>query len=85
MTSMQVRIENKLNEAFSPIHLKVVNDSSKHKGHVGDDGSGESHFSVFIKTAEFNGMNRVQSHKLVYDVLKYELSIIHALSLLVEK
>ncbi|HAD16531.1 MAG TPA: BolA family transcriptional regulator, partial [Erythrobacter sp.] len=39
-------MEDLLKEAFSPTRLEVINDSAKHSGHAGDDGSGESHFTV---------------------------------------
>ena len=38
-------IEMLLRAAFSPTRLAVINDSGKHHGHSGDDGSGESHVS----------------------------------------
>ena len=42
-------IYRKLNEAFSPDQLEVVNDSASHAGHSGDDGTGETHFNVSIR------------------------------------
>ena len=40
-----------LTSAFTPNRLAVVNDSASHSGHSGDDGSGESHFTVEIESA----------------------------------
>ncbi len=34
-----------LTQAFAPTRLAIINDSAKHSGHMGDDGSGESHFT----------------------------------------
>ena len=54
-----------LDAAFAPTHLAVVNDSANHHGHSGDDGSGESHFTVEIESARFAGVSRVQRQRMV--------------------
>ena len=58
-----------LEQAFAPLHLEVENDSAKHLGHSGDDGSGESHFTVIIESAAFAGIGRVARHRLVNEAL----------------
>ena len=52
-------------EAFAPERLEVINDSAKHRGHTGDDGSGESHFTVVIESAAFAGKSRLQRQRMV--------------------
>ncbi len=54
-----------LEAAFAPTQLAVVNDSARHHGHSGDDGSGESHFTVEIESAAFAGASRLQRQRLV--------------------
>lgn len=58
-------IEVLLQEAFLPTRLEVINDSARHRGHMGDDGSGESHFTVVIESVAFAGKNRVERQRLV--------------------
>jgi BolA family transcriptional regulator, general stress-responsive regulator len=58
-------IEKRLREALAPSHLAVINDSAKHHGHAGDDGSGESHFTVEIEAEAFAGMTRLQRQRAV--------------------
>ena len=58
-------IEKRLREALAPSHLAVINDSAKHRGHAGDDGSGESHFTVEIEAAQFAGMSRLARQRAV--------------------
>ena len=53
-------IETLLGEAFAPMRLEVINDSASHSGHMGDDGSGESHFTIQIESASFAGVPRLQ-------------------------
>ena len=58
-------IEQILRAAFAPTRLAVTNDSARHHGHSGDDGSGESHFSIEIESAAFAGMSRLARQRLV--------------------
>ena len=79
---MQERISQKLALALQPFRLDIVNDSGRHAGHAGDDGSGESHFSVLVVSDKFDGKSRVERQRIVYDLLAEELSgSLHALSL----
>lgn len=58
-------IERLLTAAFAPTHLAVINDSARHRGHMGDDGSDESHFTVEIESAAFAGVPRLQRQRQV--------------------
>ncbi len=58
-----------LTEAFAPTRLAIVNDSAKHSGHMGDDGSGESHFTVEIEAEAFRSMNRLARQRAVIAAL----------------
>ena len=81
-TGMQERIQEKLARALQPSVLDIVNDSSRHAGHTGDDGSGESHFRVTVVSGVFTGQNRVARQRMVYDLLAEEMtSGMHALSI----
>lgn len=63
--SIEQEMQRLLNDAFAPTHLAVVNDSANHHGHSGDDGSGESHFTVEIESQSFAGVSRLQRQRLV--------------------
>lgn len=65
----QVEMEVLLTAAFAPTYLAVINDSAKHHGHSGDDGSGESHFTVAIESAAFAGVSRVMRQRMVNKAL----------------
>ena len=58
-------IEHLLTAAFAPTSLAVINDSARHHGHMGDDGSGESHFTVEIESAAFAGVSRLERQRMV--------------------
>lgn len=74
-------IRDRLAAAFSPDVLEVVNESHRHKGHAGDDGSGESHFRVVIRAAALSPLSRVARHRAVHQALGDLTSRIHALAL----
>ena len=75
-------IEQRLRAALAPSHLAVINDSARHAGHAGDDGSGESHFTVEIEAAAFAGLSRLERQRAVNaalgDLMKER---IHALAI----
>ena len=58
-----------LTEAFAPARLQIINDSAKHSGHMGDNGSGESHFTIEIEAAAFADMNRLARQRAVIAAL----------------
>lgn len=75
-------IAARLTAALAPSQLAVSNDSAHHAGHMGDDGSGESHFTVTIESAAFAGRPRVERQRLVNRALADLLSSrIHALAI----
>jgi len=75
-------IAARLTAALTPTRLHVSNDSAQHAGHMGDDGTGESHFSVDIESAAFAGLNRVARQRLVNKALADLLETrIHALAI----
>ncbi len=81
MGAVTETIRRKLEAAFTPAKLEVIDDSDKHAGHSGHREGGESHFTVVIEAAAFEGVARVQRQRKVYGVLAEELAgPIHALS-----
>lgn len=81
MTRAQ-RIEAALNARFSPLLLQVQDDSAMHAGHAGASPGGETHYTVTMVAAAFEGLNRVARTRLVNDALADEFaSGLHALAL----
>ena len=67
--SVAAEIEQRLRAALAPTRLAVINDSEKHRGHAGYDGSGESHFTVEIESPAFAGQSRLERQRAVNTVL----------------
>ena len=76
-------IAQRLEAALAPARLAVINDSEKHRGHGGYDGSGESHFTVEVEAEAFRGMSRLQRQRAVNETLGDLLTKerIHALAI----
>lgn len=81
---MQVKsiITQKLNDAFAPQALDVIDESHHHQGHAGHRPGGESHFRVQITAEAFRGKSRLERHRMVNQALAQELAGgIHALAI----
>jgi BolA protein len=59
-------IRARLQTAFAPMALDVIDEGHLHIGHAGE---GTGHFRVRITSAAFEGKTRVQQHRMVYDAL----------------
>ncbi|PVV10618.1 MAG: BolA family transcriptional regulator [gamma proteobacterium symbiont of Ctena orbiculata] len=78
MTTIQDSIQEKLESAFSPLHLEVTNESHMHSVAEGS----ESHFKLLIVSYAFKGEKPISRHRLVNKVLAEELQGgVHALAL----
>jgi BolA family transcriptional regulator, general stress-responsive regulator len=79
--SVQAEMEARLHAALAPTHLIVTNNSAKHHGHAGDDGTGESHFALEIAAPALTGLNRVAQQRAIYAALGDLMERIHALEM----
>ena len=79
---VEAEMIRRLTAALAPTRFNLVNESGHHRGHAGDDGSGESHFALVIESPLFAGLNRVQRQRAVYAALgEIMTDKIHALSI----
>lgn len=76
------QIRQKLQGAFAPVELHVLNDSAHHAGHSSSPGTGESHFSVMVVSQGFSGKSRIERHRMINGALAAELAgPVHALAI----
>ena len=74
---MEEQIRSKIQNAFEPIHLELLNESHMHAGPATD-----SHYNLLLVSQAFSGLKKVQRHQAVYKLLKEELAgSLHALAL----
>lgn len=79
---VEAAIRDRLVATLTPSRLDVVNDSAKHAGHAGDDGSGATHWSVRVESGKFTGLSRVERQRLVNNALADLMdNPIHALAI----
>lgn len=75
------RIRARLEHAFAPAQLDILDESHKHVGHAGAQ-DGRGHFACTIVSTAFENTSPLERHRMVYDALgDLMLSDIHALSI----
>ncbi|WP_319800883.1 BolA family protein [Rhodobacter sp. KR11] len=79
--ALKDEIEARLRAAFSVTELRVDNESHKHAGHSGDDGTGESHFAIYLRAGELAPMGRLARHRAVQAALGDIHQRLHALAM----
>jgi len=77
----QEKILARLTETLQPAQCQLIDDSEAHRGHAGAAG-GAGHYSVRIVCQQFEGLNRISRHRLVYDAVGDMMQTeIHALNI----
>jgi BolA protein len=80
--SVKTSIAGKLEAAFAPQSLDVIDESHRHEGHAGHRAGGETHFRVHIVSEAFRGKTRIERHRMINQALAQELaSGVHALAI----
>lgn len=81
MSERSDHLEQILRERLEASHVEVLDESHLHAGHAGAR-EGGGHFRAVIVSPRFEGLNRVQAQRVVYEALAEEMkSSIHALAL----
>ena len=79
--TIAAKIERLLRDRFEPSHFELLDDSAKHVGHPGAS-SGGGHYNVVIVSSVFEGLGRLERHRLVYAALEGMIGRdIHALAM----
>lgn len=77
-------IRARLEAAFQPDDLEIVDDSHRHAGHAGAR-DGRGHFNVRIRSHHFSGKRTVERHRMVYAALGSLMQTdIHALGVIAQ-
>jgi BolA protein len=68
--------------SLNPTKIELIDDTEKHRGHGGYNPSGESHFTLLIESAAFEGKSRVERQRMVHCSLGELVgNRVHALSI----
>ncbi|EYD77156.1 Cell division protein BolA [Rubellimicrobium mesophilum DSM 19309] len=80
--SIADEIRQRLESAFQPSRLDVLDESEGHRGHAGWREGGETHWRIRIDAPALANLSRVQRHRAVHAALGPEIiGRIHALAL----
>jgi BolA family transcriptional regulator, general stress-responsive regulator len=75
-------IRSRLEAAFAPDELDIIDESHRHAGHAGAK-DGRGHFHVRILSQQFSGKKTLERHRMVYAALGPMMQTdIHALGLI---
>ena len=75
------KLHIRLTENLHPVLCELQDDSHAHARHAGA-ASGGSHYSLKIICPQFEGLNRISRHRLVYDAIGDMMHTeIHALAI----
>ena len=81
-SQMEAAIRDKLDEAFAPVRLDIIDESEAHRGHGGYREGGGTHMRVVLRSAAFDDQSRVARSRAVHRALAEELGgRLHALAL----
>lgn len=61
----QQLITERLQAAFAPEKLEVIDESDQHHGHAGHGGGGR-HFAIVMEASALRGKSRVEAHRAIY-------------------
>ena len=76
------RIRNDLTAALKPSRLEVIDESGLHAGHAGAVPGKITHVRIVVEAEAFRGKSRVDSHRIVNELLKNEIAAgLHALAI----
>ena len=70
-------IKNKLSKNIACNHLEIIDESPNHGGYSGS----VSHVKIVVISEDFEGLNLIKRHQLVYKALENLVSKIHAISI----
>lgn len=82
MSDRADRLRATLFALLGPAEITIQDDSERHRHHAGARAGGQTHYSVRVVSARFEGLDRVSRHRLVNEALAAEFADgLHALAL----
>tara|TARA_B100000035_G_scaffold298660_1_gene292636 strand:+ start:3008 stop:3280 length:273 start_codon:yes stop_codon:yes gene_type:complete len=74
-------VKELLSKCFKTAHIEIIDDSKNHVGHSGNTGG--AHLNLEIVSIDFEGLSRIERHKLIYKCLEGFIPVkIHALKVI---
>ena len=74
-------VKELLSNYFKTAYIEIIDDSKNHVGHSGNTGG--AHLNLEIVSIDFEGLSRIERHKLIYKCLEGFIPVkIHALKVI---
>ena len=84
MITFLEKVKAKINNKLGPVQILLIDNSYLHTEHKSFD-SNKFHLKFIIKSEKLKKMNKIDSHKLIFSILKDEMKDkIHALEIEIE-
>ena len=78
---LEATIQQKLNQAFSPDFLQLIDQTHRHQKHRQFQ-TGKSHFKLIIQSKKLSALPKLKAHQAIYHCLAELMQTdIHALSI----
>jgi len=75
-------IEQRIRDSINVIDINIIDESIKHIDHYfAAPSTFPSHIKLILVSDDFVNMGSLARHKLIYNLLKNEIKLIHAISL----
>ena len=80
--SVVEKLKEKLMRELNAVHVEIVDDSWRHAGHASAPQMEATHLNITVVSPKFVGINLMDQHRMVNDVLKEAREThLHALQL----
>ena len=81
MTTFLEKIKEKINNEINPEDLSLIDNSNLHSSHKSFDAN-KFHLKLLITSDKLRKMKKIEAHKVIFSILKYEMKDkIHALEI----
>lgn len=88
MTNIKLTRADRIRVLLAPLgatHIDIQNNSARHHGHAGDNGSGETHYVVTVVSPTLAAQPKITAHRRVFALLAAEFQTgLHALELSIQ-
>jgi BolA protein len=66
---IEVKLKDILEKTFGAENVEVINESHLHASHAGSPQSGDSHFTITVRSKKFDGLSRIEQHQMINNVI----------------
>ncbi|QJC27772.1 hypothetical protein ANPL_03605 [Anaplasma platys] len=80
-TRLAAVIEEKVISHLGEANIKISNESAHHATHLASANYLVSHLKVTVVSSHFDGMSRLNRHKLLNKILEEEFNTVHSIAL----